>query len=71
MVDSNLVHLLARLNSKLKQNYDSKTREKKNSDTKDYFFDVARALPVVSMLNHQGVYIPLNRLIVPNCRIIV
>jgi hypothetical protein len=73
MANSNLVDLLVGLNSRLKRDYDSKTREKKNSDTKDRPFDVTHALPyalpLVAMLNHRGVCIPLNRLVIPSCRI--
>jgi hypothetical protein len=35
MADSNLVYLLVRFNYGLKRDYGSKTRERKNSDTKD------------------------------------
>ena len=71
MANSNLVNLLVGLNSGLKQDYGSKTRERKNSDTKDHSLDVARALPLVAMLNYQGVCILPNKLVVPSCRIIV
>jgi hypothetical protein len=56
MADSNSVDLLVVFNSRLKRDYGSKTREKKNSDTKDRSLDVASALsnvrgePVVSIL---------------------
>ena len=69
MANSNLVDLLVRFNSRLKQDYGSKIKERKNSDTKDCSFDVARALPLVAMLNSQGVCILPNGLVVPNCRI--
>jgi hypothetical protein len=69
MADNNLVVLFVRLNSGLKQDYGSKTRERKNNDTKDRSFDVASSLPFVAMLSHWCVYIPLNGLAVPCCRI--
>jgi hypothetical protein len=71
MADSNSVDLLIGFNSELKQDYGSKTRERKNSDTKNCSFDVASTLPLVAMLSRQGVCIPSNGLAVPSCRIIV
>jgi hypothetical protein len=68
MVDSNSVDLLVGFNSGLKQDYGSKTRKRKNSDTKDCFFDVASVLSLVAMLSCRGVYIPPNGLVVPGCR---
>jgi hypothetical protein len=47
MADSNLVDLLVGFNSGLKRDYGSKTKERKNSDTKDHSFDVMSALPLV------------------------
>ena len=69
MADSNLVDLLVRFNSRLKQDYGSKTRERKNSDTNDRSFDVVSVLPLVVMCSDRGVCIPLNGLAVPSCRI--
>jgi hypothetical protein len=66
MADSNSVDLLIGFNSGLKRDYGSKTRKRKNSDTKDRSFDVASALPLVAMLNRRGVCIPLNGLAVPS-----
>jgi hypothetical protein len=66
MADSNSVDLLVEFNSGLKRDYGSKTRKRKNSDTKDRFFDVASALPLVAMLSSRGVCILPNRLVVPN-----
>jgi hypothetical protein len=66
MAGSNSVDLLIGFNSGLKQDYGSKTRKKKNSDTKDHSFDVVSALPLVAMLSHQGVCIPPNGLAVPS-----
>jgi hypothetical protein len=68
MADSNLVYLLVGFNSGLKRDYGSKTRERKNSDTKDRSLDVASALPLVAMLSRQGVYIPPNGLAVSDYR---
>jgi hypothetical protein len=68
MADSNSVDLLIGFNSGLKRDYGSKTRKRKNSDTKDRSFDVASALPLVAMLNRWGVYIPPNGLAIPGCR---
>jgi hypothetical protein len=68
MADSNSIYLLVGFNSRLKQAYGSKTRERKNSDTKDRSLDVASALPLVAMLSRRGVYIPPNGLAVPGCR---
>jgi hypothetical protein len=51
MADSNLVYLLIGFNSGFKRDYGSKTRERKNSDTKDRSLDVASALPLVAMLS--------------------
>jgi hypothetical protein len=68
MVDSYSVYLLVGFNSGLKRDYGSKTRERKNSDTKDRSLDVASALPLVAMLSRRGVYIPPNGLAVPGCR---
>ena len=39
MVDSNLVDCLVGFNSGFKRDYSSKTRKRKNSDTKDPSFD--------------------------------
>ena len=66
MVDGNLIDLLIRFNFGLKQDYGSKIRKKKNSDTKDYSLDVASALLLVAMLSHRGVCILPNGLAVPN-----
>jgi hypothetical protein len=52
MADSNSVDLPIGLNFGLKQDYGSKTKKKKNSDTKDRSFDVTRILPLVTMLSH-------------------
>jgi hypothetical protein len=68
MADSNSVYLLIGFNSGLKQDYGSKTRERKNSDTKDHSLDVASALQLVAMLSRRGVYILPNGLVVPGCR---
>jgi hypothetical protein len=68
MADSNSVYLLVGFNSRLKRDYGSKTRERKNSDTKDRSLDVASALPLIAMLSHWGVYILPNGLAVPGCR---
>jgi hypothetical protein len=68
MADSNSVDLLVGFNSGLKQDYGSKAREGKNSNTKDRSFDVASAFPLVAMLSGRGIYIPLNGLIVSGCR---
>jgi hypothetical protein len=83
MVDSNSVDLLIEFNSGLKRDYGSKTRERKNTDTRDRSFDIASrvvcapgmttliasALPFVAMLNRWGVCIPPNGLAIPSCRI--
>ena len=83
MVDSNLVDFLIEFNSRLKRDYGSKTRERKNSDTRDPSFDItsrvvcvpgmttliASALPLVAMLNHWGICIPPNGLTIPSYRI--
>jgi hypothetical protein len=69
MADSNSVYLLVGFNSRLKLDYGSKTRRRKNSDTKDHSLDVASALPLIAMLSHRGVCIPPNGLAVPSCRI--
>jgi hypothetical protein len=66
MADSNSVDFLVGFNSGLKRDYGFKTRKRKNSDTKDHFFDVASALLLVAMLSHRGVCIPLNGLTVPS-----
>jgi hypothetical protein len=68
MADSNPVDLLVVFNSILKRYYGSKTRERKNSDTKDRSLDVASALSLVGMLSRQGVYIPPNGVTIPGCR---
>jgi hypothetical protein len=68
MADSNSVYLLVGFNSGFKRDYGSKTRERKNSDTKDRSLDIASALPLVAMLNRRGIYIPPNGLVVPGCR---
>ena len=64
MANRNLVDLFVGFNSGLKRDYGSKTRKRKNSDTKDCSFDVASALPLVAMLNCRGVCIPPNGLAV-------
>jgi hypothetical protein len=69
MTNSNLVDLLVGLNSGFKRDYGSKTRERKNSDTKDRSFDVVSVLPLVAMLNRGGVCILPNGLADPSCRI--
>jgi hypothetical protein len=69
MADSNSVDLLVGFNFGFKRDYGSKTKERKNSDTKDRSFDVASALPLVVMLSCRGICIPPNGLTVPNCRI--
>jgi hypothetical protein len=69
MVDSNSVDLLVGFNFGLKRDDSSKTRTRKNSDTKDCSFDFASALPLVAMFNHRGICIPPNGLVVPSCRI--
>jgi hypothetical protein len=66
MADSNLVDLLIGFNFGLKRDYGSKTRKRKNSDTKDHSFDVASALLLVAMLSRRGVCIPPNGLAVPS-----
>jgi hypothetical protein len=68
MADSNSVDLLVGFNSGLKWDYGSKTKKRKNSDTKDRSFDVASTLPLIAMLSRWGVCIPLNGLAVPSCR---
>jgi hypothetical protein len=68
MADSNSVYLLVGSNSGFKRDYGSKTRERKNSDTKDHPLDIASTLPLVAMLSCQGIYIPPNGLAVPGCR---
>ena len=70
MANNNLIDLLIELNSGLKQDYGSKIREKKNSDTKDHSFDVPSALPLIAILSYLGFCILPNRLAVPSCRII-
>jgi hypothetical protein len=69
MADNNSVDFLVGFNSGLKQDYGSKTRERKNNDTKDHSFDVASTLPLVAMLKHQRICILPNRLVIPSCRI--
>jgi hypothetical protein len=69
MANSNLVDLLIGFNSGLKRDYGSKTRERKNSNTKDRSFDVASVLLLIVMLSHQRVCIPPNGLAVPSCKI--
>jgi hypothetical protein len=66
MANSNSVDLLVGLNSGLKQDYGSKTRERKNSDTNDRAFDVAGALLLVVMLSCWGICILPNRLAIPS-----
>jgi hypothetical protein len=66
MADSNLVDLLIGFNSGFNRDYGSKTRKRKNSDTKDRSFDVASALPLVAMLSRRGVCILPNGLVVPS-----
>jgi hypothetical protein len=68
MADSNSVDLLVGFNSGLKQDYGSKTRKRKNNNTKDRSLDVANALPLIAMLSRRGVYIPPNGLAIPGCR---
>jgi hypothetical protein len=69
MADSNLVDLLVGFNSGLKRDDGSKTRKRKNSDTKDCSLDVASTLPLVAMLSRRGICIPPNGLVVSICRI--
>jgi hypothetical protein len=69
MADSNSVDLLVGFNFGLKRDYGSKTKERKNSDTKDRSFDVVSALLLVTMLSRRDVCIPPNGLAVPSCRI--
>jgi hypothetical protein len=69
MADSNSIDLLVGFHSGLKRDYGSKTRERKNNDTKDHSFDVMCALPLVAMLSCWDVCIPPNRLAVMGCRI--
>jgi hypothetical protein len=57
------------LNSGLKRDYGSKTRERKNSDTKDRSFDVTSALSLLVMLSCRGICIPPNGRAIPSCRI--
>jgi hypothetical protein len=66
MADSNSIDLIVGFNFGLKRDYGSKTRKRKNSDTKDRSFDVASALPLVAMLNCWGVCILPNGLTVPS-----
>jgi hypothetical protein len=54
MAYSNLVDLLVGFNSGLKRDYGSKTKKRKNNDTKDRSFDVASALLFVAMLKPSG-----------------
>jgi hypothetical protein len=54
MVDSNSIDLLVGFNSGLKRDYGSKTKKRKNNDTKDRSFDVASALLFVAMLKPSG-----------------
>jgi hypothetical protein len=73
MTDNNSIDLLVGFNSKLKRDYGSKTRKRKNrkrknSDPKDHSLDVASALRLVAMLSRRGVYIPPNGHAVPGCR---
>jgi hypothetical protein len=67
--DSNSIDLLVGFNSRLKQDYSSKTRKRKNTDTKDRSFDITRTLPLFAMLSHWGICIASNRLAVLSCRI--
>ena len=69
VANSNSVDLLVGFHSRLKQDYGSKSKERKNSDTKDRSFDVASALPLVAMLSRQGICILPNGLAIPSCRI--
>jgi hypothetical protein len=69
MADSNLIDLLVGFHIRLKQNYGSKTKKRKNSDTKDHSFDVTRALLLVAMFNRWGICIPLKGLAILSCRI--
>jgi hypothetical protein len=69
MADCNLVDLIVGFNSRLKQDYVSKTRERKNNANKDRSLDVMRALPLIVMLSRWGVCILPNRLVVQSCRI--
>jgi hypothetical protein len=64
VANNNSVDLLVGFHSRLKQDYGSKSRERKDSDTKDRSFDVASALPLVVMLSRRGVCIPPNGLVV-------
>jgi hypothetical protein len=58
MADSNSVDLIG-FNSGLKRDYGSKTKKRKNSDTKDRSFDVA-------ILSRWSVCIPPNGLAIPS-----
>jgi hypothetical protein len=71
MLLSNLVDLFIGLNSKFKRDYGSKTRERKNNDTKDYSFADTRALLLVAKLSRWCICILPNRLVVPSCRKII
>jgi hypothetical protein len=51
MANSNSVYLLVGFNSGFKRDYGSKTKERKNSDTKDRPLDIASVLPLVAMLS--------------------
>jgi hypothetical protein len=69
MANSNSVDRLVGFNSGLKRDYSSKTRNRKNSDTKDRSFDAIRALPLIVIRSRRGVCISPNGLVVPTCRI--
>ena len=69
MANSNLVDLLVGFNSGLKQDYGSKTKERKNCDTKDRSFDIMCAFPLIAMFTCWSICILPNRLAIPSCRI--
>jgi hypothetical protein len=68
MADNNLVDLLIGFNFGLKRDDGSKTKERKNNNTNDHFFDAASTLLLAGMLSHQGVCIPSNGLAILICR---
>ena len=68
MANGNLIDLLVEFNSRLKQDYGSKTRKRKNSNTKDGSFDIASTLPLVVMLKCRGICILPNGLAVLSWR---
>ena len=51
MIDSDYSRPFVGLNSRPKRDNGSKTKERKNSATKDQSFDVTVALPFIAMLN--------------------